>query len=154
MDSVKQAAHKHQDKFKFLVFAGAGIAALNTLARADYNLMIYLYIYYVWNHMNDSKEAQVSEKINSFFMLLYSLLIDIIWVIFWGNRWGMPNDHEATIHSIVIFCSWVAIVLKIVALLFIGIIEWGSIKSSLPNKLKEKLNAGNNYGAQMDEPNA
>jgi hypothetical protein len=29
--------------------------------------------------------------------------------------------------------------------------EWINIKSSLPEKLKEKLNAGNNYQEQHDE---
>jgi hypothetical protein len=113
MDKVKALINQHQDKFKFLLFAGAGLAAFNTLARPDFNLILYLYIYYVWNNMNDSKEAQGTEKINTFFVMTYSLLIDVIWSLFWGSRWGMKNDYEATIHSLVIFTSWVAIILKV-----------------------------------------
>ncbi len=113
MDRIKQLVTQHQDKFKFLLFGGAGIAAFNTLARPDFNLILYLYIYYVWNNMNDSKETQASEKINSFFILAYSLIIDIIWSSFWGSRWGMKNDNESSIHSMVIFFSWVAIFVKV-----------------------------------------
>jgi hypothetical protein len=113
MDKLKQIVTKHQDKFKYILFAGAGIAAFNTLARPDFNLILYLYIFYVWNHMADSKETQASEKINLFFMMTYSLIIDIIWSVFWGNRWGVKNDYEATIHSIVIIFSWIGIGLKV-----------------------------------------
>jgi len=113
MDKVRTLVTQHQDKFKFLLFGGAGLAAFNTLARPDYNLILYLYIFYVWNNMNDSKETQSSEKISSFFILLYSLLIDFVWCFFWGSRWGEKNDYEATIHSLVIFVSWIAIVVKV-----------------------------------------
>ena len=114
MDRVKQVVNKNQDKFNYLLFTGAGLAAFNTLARPDFNLVLFLYIYYVWNMMTDSKETQSSEKINSFFILLYSLFIDIFWSLFWGSRWGAKNDYESTIHTIVIICSWIAIALKVI----------------------------------------
>jgi hypothetical protein len=114
MDKIKQLIYQHQDKFKYLLLAGAGLAAFNTLARADYNLILYLYIFYVWNNMSDSKEAQATEKINSFFVLLYSFVIDIVWVLFWGGRWGTKVDNEALVHTLVIFFSWLAILVKVI----------------------------------------
>jgi len=113
MDKIKGLITGHQGKLKYLLLAGAGLAAFNTLARPDFNLIVYLYIYYVWHNMNDSKETQSSEKINIFFILSYSLLIDLIWCFFWGSRWGVKNDNEALIHSLVIFFSWVGIFLKV-----------------------------------------
>lgn len=113
MDKLKQLVTQFQDKFKFVLLGGAGIAAFNTLARPDFNLILYLYIYYVWNNMNDSKETQASEKINCFYIMSYSLIIDIVWNCFWGSRWGQKTDSEATIHSIVIFFSWVAVLVKV-----------------------------------------
>lgn len=151
MEKIKQVATQHQDKFKFLFLSGAGIAAFNTLSRPDFNLVVYLYVYYVWNLMTDSKETQASEKINCFFIMIYSLLIDIVWALFWGNRWGGKNDYESTIHGLVLFFSWIAILLKVITLVAVGVIEWGSIKSSLPAKLQERLNAGGNYQEQRDE---
>jgi len=114
MDRLKQLVIKHQNNFKFLLFAGAAIACLNTLARADFNIILYLYVYYVWHNMADSKEAQTNEKINSFFVFLFSLLIDFIWVFFWGSRWGEKDDNEAFVHSFVIFFSWIGILLKVI----------------------------------------
>ncbi len=115
MDKVRQLVHTHQDKFKFLLFGGAGIAAFNTLARPDFNLILYLYLFYVWNNMNDSKESQASEKVFCFYALAYSLVIDFVWCFFWGARWGGKNDWEALIHSLVIFFSWVGILTKVSA---------------------------------------
>jgi hypothetical protein len=113
MEKVKQLVTQHQDKFKFILFAGAGIGAFNTLARPDYNMILYLYIYYIWNNMSDSKETQTTEKINSFFVMMFSLLIDIIWCFFWGSRWGSKNDYESSIHSLVIFFSWIGVAVKV-----------------------------------------
>lgn len=55
MEQVKRIILQHEDKLKHTILAGAGIAAFNTLSRPDFNLILYLYIYYVWNMMNDSK---------------------------------------------------------------------------------------------------
>ena len=49
MEKAKELVIQHQDKFKFALFAGIGIAAFNCFARADYNLILYIYVYYVWN---------------------------------------------------------------------------------------------------------
>jgi hypothetical protein len=120
MENVKQSISNHIDKFKFLLFGGTIIAAINSIARPDFNIILYLYIYYVWNMMNDSKvkiiiikETQISEKINTFFIMLFSLGIDIIWVFFWTGRYAMIKDEEKSIHSIVIFLSWIGIILKV-----------------------------------------
>jgi hypothetical protein len=87
----------------------------------------------------------------SFFFLCFSLLIDITWTLFWGGRWShLQQDFEKTIHIIVILSSWAGIFLKIFVLLSIGLVEWSSIKSSLPAKLQEKLTGGK-YSAQQDE---
>lgn len=114
MESVKRIVHQNEHRFKPLLFASIGLAAFNTLARADYNLIIYIYIYYVWTVMTDSKEVQASEKSNSFLVLLFSLIIDILWVTFWSSHWSIiKNDSESFVHSLVILSSWIAILVKV-----------------------------------------
>lgn len=114
MERVKAIAYKNESKFKYLLLAGAGVGAFNTLCRPDFNLVVYLYAFYVWNNMGDSKETQANEKINSFFVLLYSLFIDFIWCFYWGSRWGsLKSDNEGVVHTIVLFTSWIAIGLKV-----------------------------------------
>jgi hypothetical protein len=55
MDLVKRLINEHFDKFRYALLGGAAIAAVNTLSRPDYNIIIYLYIFYVWTMMTDSK---------------------------------------------------------------------------------------------------
>ena len=84
--------------------------------------------------------------------MIYSLIIDFIWVFFWGSKWGLlVENHEKTIQTIVLAFSWIGIVIKIVCLLAIGFLETSNIMGSLPKAMKEKL-AGTNYEEQKDEP--
>ena len=55
------------------------------------------------------------------------------------------------IHGLVIFTSWIGVLLKIVIIGMIGILEWNIIKTVLPKKLQEKLNP--EYNQQIDELN-
>ena len=55
MNIIKSNLLRNQDKIHFLFFIGAGIAGINTLLRPDYNLIIYLYLFYVWTIMTNSK---------------------------------------------------------------------------------------------------
>jgi len=81
--------------------------------------------------------------------LAYSLIIDIVWNIFWTNRWSNVKNYEQGAHILVLTLSWIAFLLKSVILFSLGLLEWNSLKSSLPSMLREKLNAA--YGEQRDE---
>ena len=151
MEKVKNLAEENKNKLIYLFLGGAFLAGVNTFfGRADYNLFIYLYMSYIWKFMDNIKESQIQEKTNTFNVLLYSLLIDIFWCIYWNGKWNnLKVDSEATIHALVIFTSWIGVLLKIVIIGMIGIIEWNIIKSILPKKLQEKLNP--EYAQQVDE---
>ena len=82
------------------------------------------------------------------FFLIFSVLIDVFWTLFWSGKWSHIKDFEKTIHVIVIITSWVAIGIKGFIIFAIGLVEWSSIKSSLPEKLQERLTG--NYKQQQD----
>ena len=141
MEKIKSLAKEHSNKLNYILLCGAIIAAINTLCRADYNFIIYLYMIYVWEFMENAKESQGQEKISSFYVLTYSLLIDLIWCLYWGSKWGsLEKDSESGIHSLVLILSWIGILVKIVVIVMIGVIEWDNIKTSMPNALQEKFN--------------
>ena len=79
MEKIKSITAKYSSKLKYFLLLGAIIAALNTLSRADYNFVIYLFMFYVWTFMENSPQAQRQDKIGTFYILLFSLLIDVIW---------------------------------------------------------------------------
>ena len=148
MESCKQWVYNNQDKMAYFFLLGAAIGGFNCLTRPDYNLVIYLYIYFIWDKCSDNKEMQSSEKLNSWFFLIFSVLIDVFWTLFWSGKWSHIKDFEKTIHVIVIITSWVAIGIKGFIIFAIGLVEWSSIKSSLPEKLQERLTG--NYKQQQD----
>ena len=150
MENIKQIAEKYSDKLNYLFIVGAAIGLINTFCRADYNFIIYLYMFYVWKFMSDDLEIQAREKVTFFYILLYSSLIDIIWCFFWNSKWGLlKEDIESGTHSLVIFCSWIGILVKAAILIIISVSEWHTLKGSLPKTLSEKFNA--EYLPQVDD---
>ena len=150
MEKVKQLAEKHSDKLKYLLLTGAFIGLINTFCRADYNIVIYLYMFYVWSFMKEDLENQSREKVTFFYILWYSLLIDIVWCFFWNSKWGLlKEDIESGTHGLVIFLSWIGIFLKAVIGFIIAISERNILKGTLPKALSEKLNTG--YIPQVDD---
>ena len=150
MEKVKQLAEKHSDKLKYLLLFGAFIGLINTFCRADYNFIIYLYMFYVWSFMKDDLENQTREKVTFFYILCYSIFIDLIWCFFWSSKWGLlKEDIESGTHKLVLFFSWIGIFLKGIIGVVIAVSERNIIKGSLPRALSEKLNNG--YQHQFDD---
>ena len=135
MDKIRNLLSKHSSKLKYLFLLGAVIAAINTLSRADYNFVIYLYMFYVWTFMGDSAEAQRQDKIGTFYILLYSLVIDFIWCLFWGGKW---DTVPTLMHELTLFFSWCGILLKLFIAFIVGFMEKDNIQSSLFSSLKIK----------------
>ena len=109
---------KHSGKLKYLFLLGATIAAFNTLSRADYNFVLYLYMFYVWTFLGNSTEFQAEDKIGTFYILLYSLFIDIFWCLFWGGKW---DNISTLMHEFTLFFSWIGIVVKSCLIIIVGI---------------------------------
>ena len=135
MERVKNILTKHSGKIKYLFLLGAIIAGFNTLSRADYNFVLYLYMFYVWTFMGNTPEIQHEDKMGTFCILLYSLFIDIFWCLFWGGKW----DTVPTLaHEITVFFSWIGIIIKVIIFIIIGLLEWETLKSSVLSFIKAK----------------
>ena len=148
MDKVKNLLAKHSGKLKYLFLCGSIIAAINTLSRADYNFVLYLYMFYVWTFMGNSAEEQRQDKIGTFYILIYSLLIDIFWCLFWGGKW----DNISTLaHELTVFLSWCGIVLKVCIICLVCLLEFDNIKSSFIRLLKAKDNKNTKFMEFNDE---
>ena len=150
MDKIKQLAENYSDKLKYLLLSGALIGLINTFCRADYNFIIYLYMFYVWSFMKDDLENQAREKVTFFYILCHSIIIDVVWCLFWNSKWNLlKEDIESGTHGLVIFFSWIGIFLKIIIGIIIAVSERNIIKGTLPKAINEKLNSG--YLPQLDD---
>ena len=135
MEKIKSTAIKYSSNLKYLFLCGAIIAAINTLSRADYNFILYLFMFYIWTFLENSEDVQRQDKIGCFYILIYSLLIDIIWCLFWGGKW---DTVPTLVHEMTLFFSWFGVFVKILAVLAVGYFEFDMIKSSLINLMKMK----------------
>ena len=98
--------------------------------------------------LTPSPEEQEQDKIGTFLILLYSLLIDIFWCLFWGGKW----DSITTIaHELTLFFSWCGIILKILTILIVGFMEFNVIKASLFRLLKQKNVGGKENFMVLEE---
>ena len=150
MEKVKQLAEKYSDKLKYLLLIGAFVGLINTFCRADYNFVIYLYMFYLWTFMKEDLESQAREKVTFFYILCYSIIIDVIWCFFWDAKWDLlKEDIESGTHGLVIFFSWIGIIIKLIVGLIIAVSERNILKGTLPKTLSEKLNSG--YLPQVDD---
>ena len=96
-------------------------------------------MFYVWTFLGNSTEIQAEDKLGTFYILLYSLFIDIFWCLFWGGKW---DDISTLVHEFTIFFSWIGIVVKFCLIVIVGILEWDIIKVSFVRLLKQKSNKG------------
>ena len=148
MEKIKNIAVKHSSKLKYLFLVGAIIAGINTLSRADYNFVVYLYMFYVWTFMGDSAEVQRQDKVGTFYILLYSLLIDTVWCLFWGGKW---DQVPSLFHEMTLFFSWIGIIWKILIIICVCLLEIDIIRASLLSSFKGKSNQQKLYYQQDDE---
>ena len=87
--------------------------------------------------MGDTAEVQRQDKVGTFYILIYSLLIDVIWCIFWGGKWDNATNR---IHEITLRISWIGIIWKILIIILICVLEFDIIKTSIMSFMKNRRN--------------
>ena len=91
MEKITKTVQTHLDKLKYLIITGAVIGLLNTFCRADYNFILYLYMYYIWSYMTEDKKIQAREKLTIFYILKDQLFSSNIYLFFNVNQIGSLN---------------------------------------------------------------
>ncbi|OMJ79182.1 hypothetical protein SteCoe_20834 [Stentor coeruleus] len=98
------------------------ISSINCLARADFNFVFGLVTYYLWSNLKNKEEdrADLGKKI--IFLNMALLILDLICLVSLSNVWGEDTDAYASIHSFVLFMSWLNFFVRIgvvVAMLYV-----------------------------------
>lgn len=76
--------------------------------RPDYNLPLFAFILLLWDN------AYVKQKTRIWYLMVVSLLVDLIWIIYWAATWGSYNNKEAGLCNFTIFISVLIFIVKIV----------------------------------------
>lgn len=153
MERTKTLIEENKGNLPVFLIAGAVVSGFNCLYKADYNFVIYIYMICIWLFMN-GKLLQGREKITSFFILLYSLAVDCVWILYWRyTNIGWKENPNKLKHDIFMITIWIGEIIKAIILLIIGISEWKTIRSFLPGTLVPKYSREENkeYNQHLDE---
>ena len=118
--------------------------------RPDYNLPLFAFILLLWDN------AYVKQKTRMWYLMAVSLLVDLIWIIYWAVVWGSYNNKEAGLTGFTIFISCVIFVVKIViiVLTFLKVDDCKKAVTDIVPNIKSVFsgpqndNSGYGYGSQ------
>ena len=113
------------------IFMGIIILSLLTFfERADYNLPLFAFAMILWNLPN--------QKVRLWYLMAFSLLVDVIWIIYWAITWNSYANRELGLCNFAIVVSVVILILKliIVIILFAKDDDCKRALSELPDNAK------------------
>jgi NADH:ubiquinone oxidoreductase subunit 2 (subunit N) len=94
-----------------LFMAVVALSLFTYFERPDYNLPLFAFIILLWDN------AYVKQKTRIWYLMAVSLLVDLIWIIYWAVTWGGYNNKEAGLCNFTIFMSVLIFILKLVILI-------------------------------------
>ena len=86
------------------------LSLLTYFERPDYNLPLFAFIILLWEN------SFVKQKTRLWYLMAVSLLVDLVWIIYWAVTWGGYDNKESGLCNFTIFISVVVFVIKIVIL--------------------------------------
>lgn len=100
--------------------------------RPDYNLPLFAFIILLWDN------AYIKQKTRIWYLMSVSLLVDLIWIIYWAATWGGYKNNEAGLCNFTIFISVLIFILKIViiGLTYVKIDDCKKAVSELSSNVK------------------
>jgi hypothetical protein len=116
-----------------LFMAGAGVSIFTCLARADFNLPLFIFALFIWSD-NDKRE-----RLKLLGLMLLTFLVDFIWLCYWGPYWSGDESEwgqwEKGIHSFVVFLSAIGFILKAALIFAVCFVDKTTIQESLPSQI-------------------
>jgi hypothetical protein len=89
------------------------LSLLTFFERADYNLPLFAFALLLWNHPH--------QKVRLWYLMAFSLLVDLIWIIYWAATWNSFANREVGLCNFTVIVSVITMILKIVAVIFLFI---------------------------------
>jgi hypothetical protein len=113
--------------------------------RPDYNLPLFAFILLLWEN------AYVKQKTRMWYLMAVSLLVDLVWIIYWAVTWGGYDNKESGLCNFTIFISVVMFVLKLVILIltFVKVDDCKKAVSEITPNIKYVFKGPGEY-AQLD----
>lgn len=124
-----------------LFFAIIIISLFTYFERPDYNLPLFAFIILLWEN------SYVKQKTRLWYLMAVSLVVDLIWIIYWAATWKGYDNRELGLCNFTIFLSSVNLVLKLIAVILTFVKEDECKKSvtEFPANVKYVFSGPNEY---------
>lgn len=83
------------------------VSLLTYFERPDYNLPLFIFIFLLWEH------PLVKQKVRMWYLIVLSLITDVIWIVYWSATWQSYNNTEADFCNFTLLMSVICCVLKL-----------------------------------------
>lgn len=144
MERISNMLKANEKIIGYTLLGGCGLAGLNCLERPDYNLFLYLFIYFTMFSSGHSIQIQPvmqrTERMYATYVFGISIIVDFLWVIM----------YKGTGNGLAMMLTYIEIGLKFV-LLFALFVMWQGTKKGglLESEGQEKQKGG--FAAFNDE---
>ena len=96
---------QHLNKI-FLVIVGLSI--LTYFERPDYNLPLFVFVLLLW------EDVHVPQKLRLWYLIAFSIIVDMIWIVYWAAVWNGYENRERGLGNFTIFLSIIIFLVKVV----------------------------------------
>lgn len=98
------------DHINKLFLAIIVVSLFTYFERADYNLPLFAFAYFLWNHHKPNQKTRL------WYLMVFSLIVDFIWVFFWAVFWSREDftaNNGTKLTSLTVTLSAINIILKV-----------------------------------------
>ena len=130
MDKVYNILKARSNLIGSIILGCAAFSSIITLERPDYNLFLFVFIAYTMFWKEDGLKTNQKiinlERMLLTFVLIISLLVDVIWTL----------SHSNLNSSFIIYLSWIELVIKIFVIIIVFVMWKGNKSESSKSELE------------------
>lgn len=79
--------------------------------RSDFNLPLFVFVLLLWDNVYYNQKTRI------WYILVVSLIVDLVWIIYWAITWGSFDNRESGLCNLTIFLSVVIFIIKTVIII-------------------------------------
>ena len=143
MDKITSFIRHNEEKLQYVYLSMLAIHAINCYARPDYNIILYALLYLSWTSSLSigtvTKQISNEEKNYSYIILIVTFILDIFWFFIYSDRVNYIIGFDWFIWKVCGLFSTIALCVKFILILALGVLEWEVVSMNFRSALKDKM---------------
>lgn len=143
MDKIKHIIAQNENKLKWVFVACLINHLICCYSRTDYNVMLYILLYFSWEPNQIGicdKTISAEERNYSYFLLLFTIILDVVWLIAFNNKSEILEGFASGMFTITFVLTIIGVIIKLILAFALGLLELDMLKNYLPQTMQDKIN--------------